>query len=805
MDREEYLKNYEYLLLMKSWADRRIQEISEEPGAGGTGVLELDGRNAVKRLGQEPGTTGAGDAEVTALMRELKEGEGREKSRLGRLGRLFSLSAMEQIFLFLSILPEFSQEYGRIFSWLNGDGGKRRPTMGTAAKIAGLPPALFAMFREGLSEDCAFLRYMIDGSFAERGEPFWQREILPKERIAEYILGIDRALGAGKCLYDVSAEQAEPFPCMEERIGELAQALSILREGEKDAVLLTGSAGSGKRELLRQFAFRCGKKILCLELGDAEGEKGEERGEERAGRLMRNAVREAVLGGYILAAGGFDGDEGKERAAWGEIEALRRIRRGAACAPLTENGGRGPALEGLILLSEKESRDGAPGGESRTKEGCGREKSRTGEGHGGDDRQEGEGCGGEGRREGEGCGGEERQTGEGHGGEDRQTGEGCGGESRQTGEGCGGRERGGKRRGLKFRCLELFIGPPTHEERAAIWACYLEKYGIRGADPERLAGKFRFLPGQIRGAVDCYRDAARLRKKVSLYEACFAQLSSRLYERASKVKSSYAWDQLILPKEQKILLRDICSQMENRHIVYDVWGFGKTVAYGRGVTAAFAGPPGTGKTMAAQILAGELNLELFKVDLSQMVSKYVGETEKNLSSVFREAEASNAILFFDEADSLFGRRSEVKSSNDRYANLETSYLLQRIEEYEGMVVLATNYLNNIDEAFMRRLKFIIQFQLPDAASRKKIWQVTMPEDAPLEPDIDYDFLAENLELSGGNIKNIAVYAAFMAAEQKSGIGMSHLLRAARYELKKNGKILEREELKHYAGILDQER
>lgn len=731
MDREEYLKNYEYLLLMKSWADRRIKELSEEPGAVGTGVLELDGRNAVKQLGREPGTTGAGDVEFAALMRELKEGEGREKSRLGRLGRLFSLSAMEQIFLFLSILPEFSQEYGRIFSWLNGDGGKRRPTMGTAARMAGLSPALFSVFREGLSEDCAFLRYMIDGSFAERGEPFWQREILPKERIAEYILGIDRAPGAGKCLYDVSAEQTEPFPCMEERMGELERALSILREGEKDAVLLTGGGGSGKRELLRQFAFHYGKKILRLELGNDGGEKEETRGEEGAGRLMRNAVREAVLGGYILAAGGFDGDEGKERAIWGEIEALRRIRQGAVCAPASENGGRGPALTGLILLSEKELGDGAS-----------RAENRTGEGHGGE-------------------------------------------ESR-----------------MKSRCLELFIGPPTHEERAAIWDCYLKKYGIRGADSERLAGKFRFLPGQIRGAVDCYRDAARLGKKVSLYEACFAQLSSRLYERASKVRSSYAWDQLILPKEQKLLLRDICSQMENRHIVYDVWGFGKTVAYGRGVTAAFAGPPGTGKTMAAQILAGELNLELFKVDLSQMVSKYVGETEKNLSSVFREAEASNAILFFDEADSLFGRRSEVKSSNDRYANLETSYLLQRIEEYEGMVVLATNYLNNIDEAFMRRLKFIIQFQLPDAASRKKIWQVTMPEDAPLEPDIDYDFLAENLELSGGNIKNIAVYAAFMAAEQKSSIGMSHLLRAARYELKKNGKILEREELKHYAGILD---
>ena len=290
----------------------------------------------------------------------------------------------------------------------------------------------------------------------------------------------------------------------------------------------------------------------------------------------------------------------------------------------------------------------------------------------------------------------------------------------------------------------------------------------------------------------------------SLYESCFAQIDHQLYERATKINSGYTWDQLILPDSQKQLLSHICSQMENKYTVYEEWGFGRTVAYGRGVTVVFAGPPGTGKTMAAQILSKELKLELYKIDLSQMVSKYVGETEKNLAAVFKEAEISNAILFFDEADSLFGRRTEVKSSNDRYANLETSYLLQRLEEYEGMTILATNYLKNIDEAFMRRMKYIIQFQFPDAAARKQIWKVTIPKKAPVSQDMDYDFLGDNLELAGGSIKNIAVYAAFMAADKKCQIGMKEILKAAQYEMQKTGKILLGKDLKQYGYLLEED-
>ncbi|MEG0564602.1 MAG: ATP-binding protein [Hungatella sp.] len=366
-------------------------------------------------------------------------------------------------------------------------------------------------------------------------------------------------------------------------------------------------------------------------------------------------------------------------------------------------------------------------------------------------------------------------------------------------------EKPGRHQNGRPEWLPIHLQNPSFEERKQIWEHYLKPYEIPQAEQVRLASKFLFLPGQIRDAVRFYESSLQIQgeDKPSLYEACFAQMNHQLYERATKINSSYSWNQLILPETQKQLLHDICAQMENKYMVYEKWGFGKTVAYGKGVTVIFAGPPGTGKTMAAQILSKELNLEMFKIDLSQMVSKYVGETEKNLAAIFHEAEISNAILFFDEADSLFGARTEVKSSNDRYANLETSYLLQRLEEYEGMTVLATNYLKNIDEAFMRRMKYIIQFQFPDAATRQQIWKVTMPEAAPVSPDLDYAFLGENLELAGGSIKNIAVYAAFMAADRHCEIGMQEILKAARYEMQKTGKILLGKDLRHYGYLLEE--
>jgi SpoVK/Ycf46/Vps4 family AAA+-type ATPase len=212
------------------------------------------------------------------------------------------------------------------------------------------------------------------------------------------------------------------------------------------------------------------------------------------------------------------------------------------------------------------------------------------------------------------------------------------------------------------------------------------------------------------------------------------------------------------------------------------------------VTILFSGPPGTGKTMGAEVIAGDLKLDLYKIDLSTLVSKYIGETEKNLERIFSEAESSNAILFFDEADSLFGKRSEVRDSHDRYANLEISYLLQRMEAYDGVTILATNLRANLDEAFTRRLHFAVNFPFPDEAYRRIIWQTLFPKTVPCDPHVDLDLMAYRFKLAGGNIRNIIVNAAYLAAADGQVVTMEHLLHSTARELQKMGKIVKNEDM-----------
>ena len=243
-------------------------------------------------------------------------------------------------------------------------------------------------------------------------------------------------------------------------------------------------------------------------------------------------------------------------------------------------------------------------------------------------------------------------------------------------------------------------------------------------------------------------------------------------------------------------LREIINQVKYRNIVFGDWGFNHKLSRGKGLNVLFSGPPGTGKTMAAEVIANELNLDLYKIDLSQIVSKYIGETEKNLQRAFDEAQASYAILFFDEADALFGKRSEVKDAHDRYANTEIAFLLQKMEEYEGITILTTNLSNNIDEAYMRRLQFNVVFPLPEEEQRENIWRTIFPDQAPKE-DIDFAFLARKFKFSGGEIKNIVVTAAFLAAEDSGVIGMRHIVRAIQYELRKIGKLCRTDDFGEY--------
>jgi hypothetical protein len=267
-----------------------------------------------------------------------------------------------------------------------------------------------------------------------------------------------------------------------------------------------------------------------------------------------------------------------------------------------------------------------------------------------------------------------------------------------------------------------------------------------------------------------------------VWDACRTRARGGLDDFAQRVEPAATWDDLVVPPAQMQTLRDIATHVRCRACVYDTWGFASKGTRGLGISALFAGASGTGKTMAAEVLARELRLDLYRIDLSQVVSKYIGETEKNLRRVFDAAEASGAVLLFDEADALFGRRSDVKDSHDRYANIEVSYLLQRMESYRGLAILTTNMKSMLDVAFLRRLRFVVQFPAPDSAQRAEIWRRIFPARLPVS-GIDVVKLAR-LNVAGGNIRNIALYAAFLAAEADEPVGMSHLLRAARGECAK---------------------
>ncbi|MBP1468093.1 AAA family ATPase [Candidatus Chloroploca sp. M-50] len=345
--------------------------------------------------------------------------------------------------------------------------------------------------------------------------------------------------------------------------------------------------------------------------------------------------------------------------------------------------------------------------------------------------------------------------------------------------------------GMAFQSVTLPLADASLRTEA--WRRELARSapGADAAWAEELALRFRLTPGQI---CDAAEDAAqqqvmddRALTLAELSAACRRQASRRLAELAQPIAPRAGWDDLVLPADRIAQLRELCGQVRRHDQVFDGWGFGGKLSRGRGTSALFSGPPGTGKTMAAEVIAGELGLELYKIDLSQVVSKYIGETEKNLQRIFQEAERSNAILFFDEADALFGKRTAVGDAHDRYANIETSYLLQRIEEHEGVVILASNLRENMDEAFVRRLRCIVEFPFPDEGSRLRIWQGHLPTQAPCDV-LDLALLARRHQLAGGNIKNIVLRAAFLAANDGGVIGMAHMLQAARREYEQIGRL-----------------
>jgi hypothetical protein len=340
------------------------------------------------------------------------------------------------------------------------------------------------------------------------------------------------------------------------------------------------------------------------------------------------------------------------------------------------------------------------------------------------------------------------------------------------------------------------VAPPTHAERVGAWERALGAVpaDVAAALPA-VASQFRLGAVDIHAAVEASRSRARQegRRDVSpedLHAACRARSGAVLGELARVIRPRARFADLVLPPVAIRDLRDLCDQVRLAGRVLDAWGFASKLGSGLGLAALFAGPSGTGKTMAAEAVASELGLDLYKIDLSTVVNKYIGETEKNLGRVFAAAESSSAILFFDEADALFGRRSEVKDAHDRYANVETSYLLQKMDEHPGISILATNLRKNVDDAFARRMAFTVTFPLPGEAERRVIWEKVWAAGVPIGDDVESGVLAARLAVSGGNIRNIALRAAYLAAAEGEAVGMRHLWGAAEREFAKMGRTWE---------------
>ncbi|MEM8637265.1 MAG: ATP-binding protein [Cyanobacteria bacterium P01_G01_bin.54] len=339
------------------------------------------------------------------------------------------------------------------------------------------------------------------------------------------------------------------------------------------------------------------------------------------------------------------------------------------------------------------------------------------------------------------------------------------------------------------------VAPPTVQEQQQLWLTGLDATEVEQNNPvHRLVSHFNLTPGQIQSA--CLTLAGSENPDfATLWEICRTQSRPRLDELAQRIEVGASWSDLVLPEREQLVLQAIAAQVRQRMRVYQDWGFGQNKQRGLGISALFAGASGTGKTLAAEAIAAELKLDVYRIDLSSIISKYIGETEKNLRKLFDAAEGGGVILLFDEADALFGKRSEVRDSHDRHANVEVAYLLQRMEAFQGLAILTTNLKSSLDQAFLRRIRFLINFPFPRAPQREEIWRRVFPQKTPTQ-NLEYELLAQ-LEVTGGNIKSIAMNAAFIAAEADEPIQMKHLLQATRSEYIKIEKVLTDAEIRDW--------
>jgi hypothetical protein len=342
-------------------------------------------------------------------------------------------------------------------------------------------------------------------------------------------------------------------------------------------------------------------------------------------------------------------------------------------------------------------------------------------------------------------------------------------------------------------------------QRKELWLDSLHGRAPTGFDPALVTLAFRLSPDQIvRAAQAAHRAAIAADRPMTVSDVSAgarAQNAAGLERLARRIEPAVGWDDLVLPPVAEAQIRELTARVRHRDKVVDEWGIGKASGRRHGVTALFAGDSGTGKTMSAEVLAGDLGFDLYVIDLSTVVDKYIGETEKNLDRIFTEADRVNGILLFDEADALFGKRSEVKDARDRYANVEVAYLLQRMESFDGLAILTTNLRANVDDAFTRRLDAIVDFPMPEEEHRRLLWARNLPDAVPREADIDIDFLARRFKLSGGDIRNVCVAAAYLAAASDRPLSMADLIRSTEREYRKLGRLTVEAEFGHYFELV----
>ncbi|WP_168122504.1 ATP-binding protein [Paenibacillus sp. HB172176] len=647
---------------------------------------------------------------------------------LPKLAEAFRLTVWEYRCVLLCLAVELDRKFEKWYAYLNDDATAKHATVNLALRLLGDGAEDWRLGRGLLEQDGKLRRWLLQPSDGGAATLSLRSPLILDHRVVSFLLGTE--LLDGRLADCVEArEPGDASKLAWEGLSEAEAAVRrVVDEWPQDSlpvIGLWGARGSGKRELWHRIAARDGRRLLVVSLAALP------QGEEQLRSLLGGVVREALLTDAAIALAESD-------SAWRE-----RLPRELLVSTLQAYAAQ--ARNPLIgwLSTERRAIGDLPLPEQAAYWSAelplpaAAERAMLWRRHAAElERLRAAASGGEAVAE----------------------------LGRESGE------------ALVREAISQASGPPD--------------YALIGAE---LAEQFHLTPGQISSAwkqaiVHASGRGAYWPGKADLAKAARGQFRHRLAQHAVAIEPRRGWADLILPAESKSLLQEACSRYILREKVFGEWGFGSKLSYGTGAHMLFAGPPGTGKTMAAEVAAGELGLELYRVDLSRIVSKYIGETEQRLRELFEEARQSSAILFFDEGDALFGKRTEVKDAHDRYANMEAAYLLQLIEAYDGVTILATNLMQNLDEALLRRMSAIVKFPFPNAEDRARIFESLLPAGAPRDEDLDIPFLAQRVDLSGGHIKNIVLAAAFLAAGEQRPIAMKHMVRAARAELQKLGQI-----------------